>query len=304
MADGEDQNPLEGMFPNADNPEYHKKKAEHEEKLSSEAGAAALEQHGYLADRVQRVRKNPPQAAAPTPPSRPEHRPPEEPVEGTGLQVDPSLATRHPQEPEAPVPEPAPQAPVAPAPVQAPVMQQVTSEPKIDIVHNSKHPLLAKLREDFGIDQIPFEDIEINDHIFKMRVLDTASVTSALRFADTLSMTARENTINLQIALVSFAVLAVDEIPVWKVFEVPLGADEKVIVEGKERSVFDPMSPPVRIRTIAATSFMDFLNTTATASLSEELWKAYNQKVDPKGSLQGLMNRSDPDREAEEVPLP
>ncbi len=294
----EDRNPMDAMFPDGDNPEYHRQKAENEEKLGTEAGEAVIAQHGYLAERLQgqRVRKNPPQAATPTPPPRPEHRaPPEEPREGTGLEVDPSLATRH-QPEETAAPE---------VPVPTPAITVETEEGIAPAVPDiSKHPLLAKLREDFGIDQIPFEDIEINNHIFKMRVLDTASVTAALRFADTLSMTARENTINLQIALVSFAVLAVDKIPVWKMFEIPLGDDEKVIVEGKERSVFDPMSPPTRIRTIAATAFMDFLNITATASLSEELWKAYNQKVDPKGSLQGLMDRTNPEREAEEVPLP
>ena len=36
MAD--DQDPMAGMFPPADNPEYHRKKAEFEEKL----GAAAV----------------------------------------------------------------------------------------------------------------------------------------------------------------------------------------------------------------------------------------------------------------------
>lgn len=291
-GDNDDRDPMEGMFPPVDNPVYHKKKAEFEEQLGAEAEVGVMKQHGYLADRMKRVRKNPPKAAAPTPKSNP--APPAESKEGTGLQVDPSLVTRFP--PKETVPEPTTD-PVVSAPATA---AEPFSKPDIE------HPILKRLREDFGIDTIPFEQININGHVFTLRVLDTSSVTSALRFADTLSVTPRENTINLQIALISFAVLAVDEIPLWQMFNVPLGKDERVVVEGKERSVFEPMSPPARIRTIAATSFMDFLNSTATASLSEELWKAYNEKVDPKGSLQGLMNRvSEVDEEVtEDIPLP
>jgi hypothetical protein len=140
-----------------------------------------------------------------------------------------------------------------------------------------------------------------------MRVLDTASVTAALRFADTLSITPRENVINLQIALVSFAVLAIDGEPIWKVFEIELGHDEKVIVEGQERPVFDPMKPPTRVRTMGATQFMDFLNNTATASLIEELWSSYNTDVDPKASLEKLTERVLAEGEEDEitnVPLP
>ncbi len=299
MVDDEqndDQNPLSQMLPPADNPEYHKRKAEHEENLGSEAGKGAMQQYPYLAERMQRVRKNPPKADEPTPapPPRPEHRSEEPEPKGTGLQIDPSLATRYSEEPAAPA------APAAAAPIpETPVMPSSES---------NEHPMLKRLREDFGIDQIPFEDININEHIFTLRVLDTASVTSALRFADTLSISPRENTVNLQIALISFAVLAVDSVPLWLMFEVPLGNDEKVIVEGKERAVFDPMNPPIRVRTIAATAFMDFLNLSATASLSEELWNAYNKNVDPKGSLKSLLGRvtvNENEEEAvENIPLP
>jgi len=289
----DEKNPLDGMLPNADNPEYHRKKAEHQEKLGSSAAQAVIEQHGHMGDHMQRVRKNPPSAQAPSPApahTAPEPEPEPEP-QGTGIQVDPTLATRFPSPEPGPAPAETPQA--APATTLA----APASDPQ-------SHPLLKKLREDFGIDSIPLEDVSINGHTFTMRVLDTISVTTALRFADTLSMTERENAINLQVALVSFAVLGIDGEPTWKVFDVGLTPDESVIVEGQARSVFEPLNPPQRVRVLGATAFMDFLNVTATASLVDELWKAYKNQVDPKASLEGLLNRSQTEEEESEVPLP
>jgi hypothetical protein len=208
--------------------------------------------------------------------------------------VDPTLATRFPEPPIETAPQAA--APAAPAPAPAPAAPAVESSSKI-------HPLLQKLREDFGIDSIPLEDISINGHTFTMRVLDTSSVATSLRFADTLSMTERENAINLQIALISFAVLGMDGEPTWKIFDIELTPPEQVTVEGQIRPIFDPMKPPTRVRVLGATAFMDFLNATATASLADELWKAYNAQVDPKGSLEGLLKMNQ-EEEVEEVPLP
>jgi len=239
------------------------------------------------------VRKNPPAAQAPTPPPRtaPSQEPPE--PQGTGLQVDPTLATRV---AEPPI-ETAPQAAAPVAAPAAPAAPAVEPAPKV-------HSLLQKLREDFGIDAIPLEDVSLNGHTFTMRLLDTSSIATALRFADSLSLTERENAINLQIALISFAVLGIDGEPTWKVFDVELTPDESVTVEGHLRPTFEPMKPPLRIRVLGATALMDFLNVTATASLSDELWKAYNSRIDPKGSLEGLLKRGQVEEEPEEVPLP
>jgi hypothetical protein len=290
MADEQDRNPMDAMFPDGDNPEYHRKKAEHEERLGSEAENAALESHPYLAERLtgQRVRNNPPQAEASVPPPpRPEHLPPEEPTEGTGLVV------------EAPVPQaPAPQAPAAP--VAAPVVppQPVpTTAPVIDM----SHPLLKKLRQDFGIEAIPLEEVKIGTHVFTLRVLDGGAVTTAVRFADAMSIGARENELNLQTCLTSFAVVAIDGEPLWEVMEIPLEMDERIFVEGAWKAVFDPKSPPDRVRMMASTKFMDFLSKEATMDLGIELWTQYKTKVDPKGSIESLLGEA---AEEEDIDLP
>jgi hypothetical protein len=286
MADEQDQNPMDAMFPDGDNPEYHRKKAEHEEKQGAAAESAALEGHGYLAERLtgQRVRKNPPQAATPVPaPPRPEHLPPEEPTEGTGLVV------------EDPAPQAAPVA--APAAPVAPPQTEPTAAPVID----SSHPLLKKLRQDFGIDAIPLEEVKIGTHVFTLRVLDGGAVTTAVRFADAMSIGDRETELNLQTCLVSFSVVAVDGEPLWQVMEIPLEVDERVFVEGQWKSVFDPKSPPDRVRMMASTKFMDFLSKEATMDLGVELWTSYKTKVDPKGSIESLLGEA---AEEEDIDLP
>jgi hypothetical protein len=185
-----------------------------------------------------------------------------------------------------------PQAAPAPAPV-APASKE--------------NPILQKLRHDFGIENIPVTEVKVNDHVFTMRVLDVGAVTQGLRFADTLSMpgSPRENSINLQIALTSFAIAAIDGTPVWKVFEVAVPEGELVMVEGEKRPIFDPMTPPSSVRILGATNLMDFLSGQASSTLLAELWDKYQTIVDPKGSLEALM-ASILDGEAEEpsVPLP
>jgi hypothetical protein len=165
----------------------------------------------------------------------------------------------------------------------------------------SDHPLLKKLRQDFGIDAIPLEEVKIGTHVFTMRVLDGAAVTTAVRFSDALSIGPRENELNLQTCLASFAVIAIDGEPLWKVFEIPLEHDERVFVEGQWKPVFDPKTPPDRVRMMASTKFMDFLSKEATMELMSELWTSYKKRVDPKGSISSFLVEGE---KSEDIPLP
>ena len=302
MAEERDpNNPIDQMMPPADNPEYHRKLREHRDAQHQAAENAVLSDpaHAALGDRLTPVRQGAPQAAAPQPlppTDVPPVAPPATPQEYTGLTVDPTLAQVDYTPVEPRLPEgatPAPAAPLAPAPA-APELPKT-------------NPILAKLREDFGIENIPVTEVKVNGHVFTMRVLDVGAVTQALRFADTLSMpgSARENSINLQIALTSFAVSSIDGTPVWKVFEVAVPESELVMVEGEKRPIFAPMSPPPDVRIMGATHLMDFLSGQASSTLLAELWGKYQTVVDPKGSLDALMS-SVLDGEVGEpgVPLP
>jgi len=302
MADERDpNNPMDAMMPPADNPEYHRKLAEHKSKLQNTAEDAIMSDptHAALGDRLASVRQDAPQAAAPQPlppTDVPPLAPPAYPEERTGLTVDPTVG----QVAHTPVEPRLPEGAVAPAAPAAPVAAPAPQAPLKKSVSN----ILTNLREDFGIDNIPVVDIDINGHIFTMKVLDTASVATALRFADTLSMTERENTINLQIALTAFAVLSIDGEPLWKVFNVPVPDLDTVIVEGERRPIFSPMKPPHGIRTIAASELMEFMSTELSASVLAELWKRYGTDVDPKGSLEELLNMVSEENEDEEDSLP
>jgi hypothetical protein len=285
MADERDpDNPLDQMMPPADNPEYHRRRAEHQENIEKDAHAAISSNpaYGAVGERLTSLRQSAPKASEPLPRS-PEPQPsvasPAPSQTHTGLGVDPSqAAVSHdavqPRLPEGAMPQAAPSPAALPDPNAANV-----------------NPILLKLREDFGIDNIPLEEVEIGRTKFTMRVLDAGSATQALRFADLLSMpgSERENAINLQIALISFAVVAIDGEPVWQVFDVPIPDVHMVTVEGALRPVFAPMSPPHDIRVLGATGFMDFLSGQASPSLLTELWKQYGEKIDPKGSLDQLI---------------
>lgn len=305
--DGRDpDNPLDMMMPPTDNPEYHRKLKEHRDKQHRTAEAAVLNDpsHAALAERLTPVRQGVPQAAAPQPlppTDVPPVTPPADPPAGTGITVDPTLAQVDHTPVEPRLPEGAGGAPAAP-PAPAPA---ATEEPRVTLGTSS---ILLKLREDFGIDSIPLTDITVGDHTFTMRVLTVGSVTQALRFADTLSMpgSERENAINLQIALTSFAIVAIDGDPVYKVFEVPIPDIHMTTVEGQKRPVFAPHDPPPEIKVIGATQLMDFLSGTASASLLTELWEQYGKTVDPQGALdQMLESLQEDEAEAEaDIPLP
>lgn len=307
-------NPIDQMMPPADNPEYHRKLKEHRDAQHQAAEAAVLSDptHAALGDRLTPVRQSVPQAAAPQPlppTDVPPVAPPATPKEYTGLTVDPTLAQVdytpvEPRLPEGAQPQTqaAPVSVAAPAPVPvAPVPPQPVDPPPSIVITET----LSKLREDFGIDKIPLTEVVLNGHTFALRVLDTASVSTAIRFADTLSMTDRENAINLQIALVSMSVMSIDGEPLYKVFDIDIPQDQLIMVEGVKKVSFPPLNPPASIRTTAATQFMEFLNTTASTSLLGALWDAYNADVDPKGTLKQLMSVVNSAGEGvEEIPLP
>lgn len=304
--DGRDpDNPLDMMMPPDNNPEYHRKLKAHRDRLHEAAETAVREDPSHAAllmsDRLTPVRQGVPQAAAPQPlppTDVPPVTPPADPQVGTGITVDPTLAQVDHTPVEPRLPEGAqPQAAPAPAPVAPPAPAQA---PSIVITET-----LKKLREDFGIDNIPLTDVVLNGSTFALRVLDTASVSTAIRFADTLSMTDRENAINLQIALVSMSVMSINGEPLYKVFDVDIPQDQLIMVEGVKRVSFPPLNPPASIRTTAATQFMEFLNVTASTSLLSALWDAYNDDVDPQGTLKQLMEVVSSDGEGvEEIPLP
>lgn len=307
MADERDpNNPLDQMMPPDDNPEYHRKKAEHREQQHRAAESAVMSDptHAALGDRLTPVRQGVPQATPPQPLPQtevPPVTPPAAPQDYSGLTVDPTLAqVKHtPVEPRLPEGAGgAPAAPPAPAPAAA-------EPPRMNIGTSS---ILSKLREDFGIDSIPLTDVKVNEHTFTMRVLNAGSVTQALRFADTLSMpgSERENAINLQIALTSFAIVAIDGDPVYKVFDVPIPDAHMTVVEGQSRPIFAPLDPPPEIRIVGATQLMDFLSGQASSSLLAELWEQYGKAVDPQGSLERMLESLQEDEtEADaDIPLP
>ena len=210
--DEDPNNPLNKMFPSKDgNPNYDRLKSEHEERIGSAAEQGVMEDPTFagMGDRMQRVRKNVPQAATPqpqpTPPTDvPPLAPPQEPAPGTGLEVDPTQGRPAYTPVEPRLPEGAVAAP--PAPPQPPFRPPVAAGG--DDAPRKINPVLAKLRQDFGIDTIPTVDVTLGESTFTLRVLDTGSVGMAMRFSENLSLSQGEGALNLQLACVAFAVQA------------------------------------------------------------------------------------------------
>lgn len=308
MSDENDpNNPLNSMFPQGGgNPKYDQLKREHEERIQNAAEQGVLTDPAFsaMSDRMQGVRKTNP---LPQPPQPRENAAREENVQQnyseenhTGIHVDPNqgrvnYTPPNPRLPEQPVQQ---ETPVQQAPVKAVRSTQDSGINKV----------LSKLRQDFGIDTIPKVDVKLGESIFTLRLLDSESISSAVRFADMISLSERENVLKLQIACVSFAVQAIDGVPLWKIFDIPIPNEYKIRVEGRDTHTFAEMNPPTPMRMQAAASFMDFLGEETVPSLADELWRAYGEKVDSQGSLSATLERigggSQEEDEEENLPLP
>jgi len=297
------KNPIDAMMPPRDgNPRYERLKAEHEERIQGSAEQGVLTDPAYagMGDRMQRVRKNIPQATPPSPMPQTDMPPRAEPQnspQATGLQVDPGQA----EVPYAPVEHRLPKETVTEQPVASNSHSTASYTPT-----DSTNPILSKLREDFGIDKISLEEVKIGNMVFTMRILTTELVAMAMRFSENLSMSSGEQALNMQIACVAFSVQAIDGEPLWKIFDVKPDDSDMVTVEGESRPIFHPMKPPHGIRIQACTQLMEFLGAEASPALVDSLWEAYGEKVDPKGSLKSIVERvtSEGDGEPEDLPLP
>jgi len=299
MSEDRDQNnPLDAMFPSGENPNYERLKNEYEDRIQGSAEQGVLSDPAFsaLGERMQRVRKTNPAPNNPQPLGGQNTGR----QENSGIKIDPEQGrvSYNPVEPR--LPEDNGQN------YNKPENKLPASRPPVNTVTSGAKAVLTKLRQDFGIENIPRVDVKLGDSTFTLRLLDTGSVATAIRFADSLSLAERENLLNLQLACVSFSVQAIDGVPLWKIFDVPIPEDQKIKVEGRETHQFDPMNPPGHVKIQAAASFMDFLSSEAAPALYESLWESYGKEVDPKGSLADIVKRlaGDEEENVEDVPLP
>ena len=161
----------------------------------------------------------------------------------------------------------------APSQRQAPKIQQA------DPVQ--EHPILTKLRQDLGIDQINPADVEVGGHRWTMTILAPGDVALAARLTDSMSDTPTERQIVYQGAITSHSIVAIDGVPVYQVFG---------IVPMPGIVVTDHFRPPKSIRFLAAAKLFDFINDGSKTQLNDKLYDAYLDKVDIHGTVQSYLD--------------
>jgi len=145
------------------------------------------------------------------------------------------------------------------------------------------HPVLMELRKDFGLDAVKAIDVELAGHIWTMRVVPTALVGLAVSFSEGFSQSSIEYAMNLRLAMAACSIIAIDSVPTYIVFDVPI---EPTMV------IRDPLDPPYGIAYMAATRLIDFLHMeNKRFTLGENLYDEYCLKLDQQSSISTLFKR-------------
>jgi hypothetical protein len=135
------------------------------------------------------------------------------------------------------------------------------------------HPVLKKLRQEFGLDTIKTISIKIGSISWTMRAINQEQMTFALRLADMYSASQSEHVLKLTMARVSCAIVAIDNTPVYKLFNIKLEKDEKIS---------DYLNPPPRIKQLSAIHVYDLLMQESIPGLGKHLADIYEEKLVPE----------------------
>ncbi len=152
-------------------------------------------------------------------------------------------------------------------------------EPAVIPGRRLDHPLLTKLRQDLGIDQLSTHDVKIGGHEWRLVTLAAGDLAMATRLADQLSESVVEHQLIYQGAIAAHAVVAIDGVPSYQVFG----------VETPGVPIPDPYRPPRTIRHIAALRLHDFISEGRTA-LPQRLYEAYVDRCDSDGAVDSYMD--------------
>lgn len=135
------------------------------------------------------------------------------------------------------------------------------------------HPILRKIRQEFGIETVPSVTVEIGSVKWTMAPLNQEMLGYALRMADSLSASISEHTVKLMIARAACSVVAIDGIPIYKIFNVKLEKDEKIL---------NYVNPPSRVRKLCANNVYDLVALDTVSSLGRMLADEYEEKLESK----------------------
>lgn len=143
------------------------------------------------------------------------------------------------------------------------------------------HPVLARLREDLGMESTRPMDVRVGKHTWTLATLTPGDLATASRLADQLAIGQVETKLVYETAIVAHAVMAIDAVPTYQVFgvEPPPGIP-----------VQNPLRPPRAVRYLAAGKLYDFIQDEAKTQLGTKLYDAYLDKVDGSGAVQSYLD--------------
>lgn len=135
------------------------------------------------------------------------------------------------------------------------------------------HPVLCKLRQEFGIETIKTVDVEIGSIKWTLKALTQDKIAYAIRITEKLSDSSYENMVRLSLMKVASSIVAIDGVPAYKVLDVkPQSPNEKIV---------DPFNPPVNIQRICTLRLYDLLSSETLPTLGKQLADAYDEKMEP-----------------------
>jgi hypothetical protein len=139
-----------------------------------------------------------------------------------------------------------------------------------------QHPVLTQLREDLGLDTLRPSDVQVGGHRWTLTMLTPGDVAMAARLAEQLAVGQVERHLVEQAAVVAHAVIAIDQVPTYRVFDVEPAPGAHIT---------NPLRPPRAVRYIAAGKLYDFIQDEGRTELANKLHDAYMDKADGSGAV-------------------
>lgn len=154
--------------------------------------------------------------------------------------------------------------------------------------------ILEELKRDFGLATIKPVTANIGGHVWSLRPLDSSDMDWATGIGTNISgdftnqseiaKKMMGNALKMERAHIAIAICAIDDSPVYDVFDVPVGTV----------GVKDVHRPPLRIRHEAARRVFEFLSSDINNKLTSELVAYYNTHVEPILAFKDAEDRKDP----------
>lgn len=138
--------------------------------------------------------------------------------------------------------------------------------------------LRRKLKEELGIETIEPHHVKVGSFKWTLVALNLEDGEWAAGNANENVSNRNAHFISLETALTAIAVRAVDDMPVYELFEVEIPKDD----QGTPLKISDPLNPPDPIKFAAAEHVLHWIKRKLSDKVASRLYTIYATQVDPK----------------------